>query len=148
VPISADTLPDDPAALKRIIAAMSQDAVAADLLIAKLQFQLARYRRAEFGRSSEKVAREKEQLELAIESLEATRQSGLRRPRRRSPWPPCRLPRLGHCLDVRRNWDRCTADGSKRPLFPDPAEIFPDGRFNSLRFGLPRANSMNFLVYS
>jgi transposase len=70
VPITPDNLPDDPAALKRIIAAMAQDAVAAEVLIAKLKFQLARYRRAEFGRSSEKVAREAEQLELAIESLE------------------------------------------------------------------------------
>jgi len=70
VPITPDNLPDDPAALKRIIAAMAQDAVAAEVLIAKLKFQLARYRRAEFGRSSEKVAREAEQLELAIETLE------------------------------------------------------------------------------
>ena len=38
--------------------------------IAKLKFQLARYRRAEFGRSSEKLAHEVEQLELAIEALE------------------------------------------------------------------------------
>ena len=43
---------------------------AAQAEIAKLKFQLARYRRAEFGRSSEKLAREVEQLELAIESLE------------------------------------------------------------------------------
>jgi zinc-finger binding domain of transposase IS66/Transposase C of IS166 homeodomain len=49
---------------------MAQDAVAAEVLIAKLKFQLARYRRAEFGRSSEKVAREAEQLERAIEALE------------------------------------------------------------------------------
>jgi transposase len=71
VPISPDQLPDDLDALKRIIAAMAQDAVAAQAEIAKLRFQLARYRRAEFGRSSEKLAREAEQLELAIETLEA-----------------------------------------------------------------------------
>jgi transposase len=71
VPISPDQLPDDLDALKRIIAAMAQDAVAAQAEIAKLRFQLARYRRAEFGRSSEKLAREAEQLELAIEALEA-----------------------------------------------------------------------------
>ena len=53
--IAPDNLPDDPAALKRIIAAMAQDAVAAEPLIAKLRFQLARYRRAAFGRSSEKL---------------------------------------------------------------------------------------------
>ena len=49
---------------------MAQDAIAAQTEIAKLRFQLARYRRTEFGRSSEKLAREAEQLELAIEALE------------------------------------------------------------------------------
>ena len=49
---------------------MAQDAITAEALIAKLKFQLARYRRAEFGRSSEKLAREADQLELAIETLE------------------------------------------------------------------------------
>jgi transposase len=71
VPISPDQLPDDTQALKRIIAAMVQDAVTAQAEIAKLRFQLARYRRAEFGRSSEKLAHEADQLELAIEALEA-----------------------------------------------------------------------------
>ena len=71
MPISPDQLPDDLDALKRIIAAMAQDAVTAQAEIAKLRFQLARYRRAEFGRSSEKLAREAEQLELMIEALEA-----------------------------------------------------------------------------
>jgi transposase len=71
VPIPFDQLPDDAAALKRIIAALAQDAVNAQAEIAKLRFQLARYRRAEFGRSSEKLERETDQLELAIETLEA-----------------------------------------------------------------------------
>jgi transposase len=71
VTIAPESLPDDIAALKRIIADMARDAVAARAEIAKLKFQLARYRRAEFGRSSEKLAHEVEQLELAIESLEA-----------------------------------------------------------------------------
>jgi transposase len=70
VTIAPESLPDDIAALKRIIAEMARDAVSAQAEIAKLKFQLARYRRAEFGRSSEKLAREVEQLELAIESLE------------------------------------------------------------------------------
>src|SRR5262249_42077461 len=70
VSITADNLPDDRAALKRIIAAMAQDALVAQAEIARLKFQLARYRRAEFGRSSEKLAREAEQLELALETLE------------------------------------------------------------------------------
>jgi transposase len=70
VPITLDSLPDDPAALKRIIAAMAQDALTTQAEIARLKFQLARYRRTEFGRSSEKLARETEQLELALETLE------------------------------------------------------------------------------
>ena len=65
-----ESLPAEIAALKRIIADMARDAVAARAEIAKLKFQLARYRRAEFGRSSEKLAREVEQLELTIEALE------------------------------------------------------------------------------
>jgi hypothetical protein len=36
---------------------MAQDAIAAQAEIVKLRFQLARYRRAEFGRSSERSAR-------------------------------------------------------------------------------------------
>jgi transposase len=70
VPIAPDNLPDEPAALKRIIAAMAQDAPTAQAEIARLKFQLARYRRAEFGRPSEKLARGAEQLELALEALE------------------------------------------------------------------------------
>ena len=54
----------------RIIADLARDAVSARAEIARLKFQLARFRRAEFGRSSEKLARETEQLELAIETLE------------------------------------------------------------------------------
>src|SRR5438270_157432 len=50
---------------------MAQDALTAQAEIARLKFQLARYRRAEFGRSSEQLAREAEQLELALEALES-----------------------------------------------------------------------------
>ena len=70
MPIAPDNLPDDFTALKRIIAAMAQDALTAEALIARLKFQLARYRRTEFGRSSEKLERDTEQLELALEALE------------------------------------------------------------------------------
>ena len=44
VPILLDQLPDDANALKRIIAGMAQDAVNAQAEIARLRFQLARYR--------------------------------------------------------------------------------------------------------
>src|SRR5689334_1997426 len=71
MPITPDNLPDDAAALKRIIAAMAQDALTAQAEIARLKFQLARYRRAEFCRSSEKLERDTEQPELAPEALES-----------------------------------------------------------------------------
>lgn len=68
--MATENLPDDIDALKRIIADLSRDAVVAQAEIAKLKFQLTRYRRAEFGRSSEKLARDIAQLELAIEAVE------------------------------------------------------------------------------
>src|SRR5215470_12509177 len=68
--IARENLPDDIDALKQIIADMARDAVVAQTEIARLQFQLARYRRAEFGRSSEKLMRDIAQLELAIETVE------------------------------------------------------------------------------
>ncbi|SRR6267143_82986 len=68
--IAAENLPDEVDALKRIIADLARDAVVAQAEIAKLKFQLARYRRAEFGRSSEQLARDLAQLELAIEAVE------------------------------------------------------------------------------
>ena len=63
-------LPDDVDALKRMIGEMARDAAAARTEIEKLRIQLARLRRAQFGRSSEKIDRMVEQLELAIETLD------------------------------------------------------------------------------
>src|SRR5271157_5477314 len=68
--IATENLPDEIEALKQIIADLARDAVVAQAEIARLKFQLARYRRAEFGRSSEKLARDIEQLEMALEALE------------------------------------------------------------------------------
>lgn len=65
-----DDLPDDVDALKRIIVTMVQEAVAAQVEIEKLRFELARAKRAQFGRSSEKFTQTVAQLELAIEALE------------------------------------------------------------------------------
>ena len=86
---------------------MAQDAIAAQAEIAKLRFQLARYRRAEFGRSSEKLAREAEQLELAIEALEADQAERLAPPRRWSPRrsrprPRRKSRRGGRCRNICR----------------------------------------------
>ena len=71
------SLPDDVDALKRIIVGMSQDALHAATQIEKLRFELARLKRAQFGRSSEKLDERMAQLELAIETLEADEAEGL-----------------------------------------------------------------------
>jgi transposase len=77
VSIASATLPDDPIAL-RVFAQSLQAAVALHeaeiyeqaLIIEKLKGQLADLRRARFGRSSEKLNEQAEQLELALEDLE------------------------------------------------------------------------------
>lgn len=80
-----DNLPRDIAALHSIIATQAAEGEAREaelaaakagllakaLEIEKLELQIARLRRIQFGRSSEKIARTIEQLELALEELEA-----------------------------------------------------------------------------
>jgi transposase len=72
-------LPEDVESLRAIIAAQAAELTEAnrrlhtrDTLIEKLKAQLALLRRACFGASSEKVERQIEQLELALEDIEAS----------------------------------------------------------------------------
>ena len=72
----APILPEDPAVLKAMIAAlqaenakMSATIRAHDLLIQTLQMRIAKLKKQAFGKSSEKIEREIEQLELALEDL-------------------------------------------------------------------------------
>ncbi|MCW2284202.1 transposase [Rhodoblastus acidophilus] len=71
-------LPEDVESLRAIVAAQAAQLAEADrrlhtrdTLIEKLKAQLALLRRARFGASSEKVERQIEQLELALEDIEA-----------------------------------------------------------------------------
>lgn len=72
----AEILPEDPALLKAMIAAlqaenarMSATIRAHDQLIQTLRLRIAKLKKQAFGKSSEKVEREIEQLELALEDL-------------------------------------------------------------------------------
>jgi transposase len=67
---SAADLPEDPAELRRFAAALAAEVHAKTLLIEKLRMQLSILRRARFGRSSEKLDREIEQLELLLGEIE------------------------------------------------------------------------------
>ncbi|MDR6146202.1 hypothetical protein QE363_001995 [Sphingomonas sp. SORGH_AS870] len=65
--------PADAAALETSLARTNAALAARDLLIDTLRGQIARLRRMQFGVSSEKLGREIEQLELALEELETER---------------------------------------------------------------------------
>ena len=147
MPITADNLPDDLAALKRIITTMAQDALTAQAEIARLKFQLARYRRAEFGRSSEKLAREAEQLELALEALETDQAERLATASPEVPaaletaaeaQKPARRPLPEHLpREDRRHPAPCTCPGCGGALRKIADEVsqtldYVPGRFKSL----------------
>jgi transposase len=74
--IDAQNLPDDPAVLKAMIAVLqAQDAKISatlrvhDQLVQALSLRIAKLQKLAFGKSSEKIEREIEQLELALEDL-------------------------------------------------------------------------------
>jgi transposase len=73
---AAQTLPDNPALLKALIAALQAENAkisatlrAHDQLIQTLRLRIAKLKKQVFGQSSEKIEREIEQLELALEDL-------------------------------------------------------------------------------
>ncbi|MCE6949723.1 IS66 family transposase [Cereibacter sphaeroides] len=68
--LAASSLPDDPAALKAMILQLQATLRAHDLLVQSLRMRIARLKRQAFGKGSEKIAREIEQLEFALESLQ------------------------------------------------------------------------------
>ena len=72
----AENLPNDPAVLKAMIAALqAENAKMAvtlrvhDQLVQTLRLRIAKLQKLAFGKSSEKIEREIEQLELALEDL-------------------------------------------------------------------------------
>lgn len=80
---SAASLPDDPALLKAMIAAlqaenekMSASLRAHDLLVQALRARIAKLQKQAFGANSEKIEREIEQLELALEDLQVAMAEG------------------------------------------------------------------------
>ena len=75
--MDAATLPDldqlDPQALKSLILSQREQLASRDLEIEHLKLLIAKLRRQQFGRSSEKREHQIEQLELRLEELEAKR---------------------------------------------------------------------------
>lgn len=80
---STASLPNDPALLKAMIAAlqaenekMSASLRAHDLLVQALRERIAKLQKQAFGANSEKIEREIEQLELALEDLQVAMAEG------------------------------------------------------------------------
>jgi transposase len=154
VELDPASLPDDVEALRAIVLAQHAELTGQRELIARLRLQLARLRRMQFGRSSERLARGADQLELALEDLEADvpapaepdtptsdagtpGQSERRKPARR-PLPD-HLPRetVEHGAEV----CACPAcGGALRRLGEDVTEVldYLPGRFRVIRHVRPR----------
>lgn len=159
------SLPDDLAALRAIIAAQASELVAErqargaaeaglvvkTLELEKIRIQLNRLRRMQFGRSSEKLAQEAEQLELSLEDLEAAEAAAHapvepelkadiapdapKRPRGRRPLPE-HLPRR----EVRHEPAcTCPACGGEMRKVGDVTEVleYTPGRFEVIRHVRP-----------
>jgi transposase len=148
-------LPDDVAALRAIIVAQHTEIGGQRDLIASLRLQLAKLRRMQFGRSSERVGREADQLEFALEDLEADappppssedaaagEESEAERRERRKPARrplPEHLPRE----TVEHGADSCACPacgGGLRRLGEDVTEVldYIPGRFRVIRHVRPR----------
>jgi len=76
---AAANLPDDPARLKAMVAQLQAENAkltatlrAHDLMVQALRLRIARLKKQAFGKSSEKIEREIEQLQLALEDLLVT----------------------------------------------------------------------------
>ena len=88
-------LPADPAALRAFALACQGELKAARtavqlkaLEIEKLRFQIAKLRRMQFGRSSERITRQIEQLELQLEELETSEAEDIARVEANDPDAP------------------------------------------------------------
>lgn len=157
-------LPDDVDALRALVAAQAAELAAKDaelaaqrLLLDKMRLRLARLRRMQFGHSSERLRAEIEQLELALEDLEAeatgagddapTTAEGEAADRARPPkGKPVRRPLPEHL--PRETVEHaapaaCPAcGGSLRPLGEDVTEVLDwvPGRFRVVRHVRPKCS--------
>ncbi|MFL5282077.1 MAG: transposase [Rhodopila sp.] len=91
-------LPTDPAALRAFALACQDELKAAELAvqyktleIEKLKFQIAKLRRMQFGRSSERINRQIAQLELRLEELESGAAEDVAKVEAANPAAPVRV---------------------------------------------------------
>lgn len=129
--IALDQLPDDIDALKAIILSQRAEATrleasvkAYEALVQALKIRIAKLNRQKFGPSSEKIQREIEQLELALEALEvkiAADDTSAENPEETEPEAPSTrtAPR-------RRGKPRISEDAPRERMVLDPGETCPE----------------------
>ena len=162
MPPAPDQLPDDIAELKRLLLAKDVTLAAKDaeltaarnglivssLQIEKLKAQIARLKRQAFGATSERLTREIEQLEFALEEAEATRAEAAVAPSStEAPQPdavnkkprrnlPAELPRAEIVHEPPKP---CDCNATQRKVGEDITEIleYTPGRFEVVRHVRP-----------
>jgi transposase len=92
-------LPDDTNALQALVRQLAGAVKTQAITIEQLKLQIARLKRMQFGKSSEKIEREIEQLELQLDDLQqeaAVREAKLPEALRSEPEKPYRKPLPEH----------------------------------------------------
>ena len=127
----AQNLPDDPAVLKAMIAALQAENTkisatlrAHDQLIQALRLRIAKLRKQAFGQSSEKIEREIEQLELALEDLMIAAAETDAAPVNETDTPAA--PTLIAAEGVMRRRPRVSANAVRERRELDPGTCCPD----------------------
>ena len=129
--IDVQNLPDDPAALKAMIAALQAENAkisatlrAHDQLIQALRLRIAKLKKQAFGQSSEKIEREIEQLQLALEDLMIAAAETDAAPVNETdtPAPPTLIAAEG----VMRRRPRVSANAVRERRELDPGTCCPD----------------------
>ena len=114
MPIDSTSLPDDVALLKRMV-------VTAGIEIEKLKAQIARLRRMQFGRSSEKLDTTIAQLELLLDDIEEERGESEEQHQGSAPDAVTPSRSAGLCRTICRAKRSCTALRSRTAVARDAA---------------------------
>jgi hypothetical protein len=123
--LASAELPDDPDALRAFARARQGALKAAEtavqlkaLEIEKLRFQIVKLRRMQFGRSSERISRQIEQLELRLEELQTGAAAGDVGPTlRRRLCPSAPGPSANRCLRICRTAMWCISLRTTPPAY-------------------------------
>lgn len=130
-----ETLPQDPALLRAMIAAlqaenqkMSASLRAHDLLVQALRVRIAKLQKQKFAPSSEKIEREIEQLELALEDLQVALAEADDTPPDEGDAPETNDPtsQLDEPRESRRRRPKVSKDTPRERRALDPGDTCPD----------------------